>query len=120
MIRYRIIETTEWARLKPIFEAHGTPMPSAMLSTAAIAENDDGEIIGMLTLQPLIHAEPLWVDPRYRGMMVVRGMFRQAEKLLARFPGSRISAFTENGTAAALAQMAGFEKQPYTVFRKDF
>lgn len=120
MIRYRLIEPTEWEKLKPIFEAHNTRMPNAALSTAAIAENEAGEIVGMITLQPMIHAQPLWINPEYTGKVNLRGLFRKLEEVVNQFPGSRVYVFTKNGQSEALAELAGLSKEPFSVYARDF
>jgi hypothetical protein len=120
MIRYRLIEPTEWEKLKPIFDAHNGRLPNAALSTAAIAENEAGERVGMVALQPMIHAQPLWIHPEYRAKVTVRGLFRKLEELVSRWPGSRVYVFTENGQSEALAELGGMKKEAYTVFRRDF
>src|SRR5215471_17630518 len=57
MITYRLLNIDEWERLSSILESKFIPSPAA--SAAAVAENESGDIIGVLFLQLAMHMEPL-------------------------------------------------------------
>jgi hypothetical protein len=56
-MRYRILPAAEWSKLEFIIDpAH---IPHSATATAAVAEDDDGNILGVLFLQLALHMEPL-------------------------------------------------------------
>jgi hypothetical protein len=64
---FRWIDGEELLLLKPIFDKFGwTPLDS-VFAKALVAE-ENGHIIGFNVLQMVLRPEPIWIDPKHRGM----------------------------------------------------
>lgn len=113
-MNYRKLRKEEWDRLKPIFEIEEWPMPSRDLATAAVAEDDEGRIHGVLILELKLHAEPLWIRPDSKGAVTFRGLAGViAGEVLAikdRLPENAAVYFlTDLENVGKLAEPLGFE-----------
>jgi hypothetical protein len=119
---YRKLEKDEWYRLKPIFEVEEWPMPSKDLATAAVAEDEEGRICGVLILQVQLHCEPLWIREESRGSVTFRGLAGVvAEEVLRikdRLPeGSAVYFLTSLPNVEKLAEPLGFKEMQEKVWR---
>ncbi len=65
-ICYKLLPQEQWERLRPIFDELKMFMPPAPLAVASIAESE-GQLIGILVLQMVPYAGPLWIHPDWRG-----------------------------------------------------
>lgn len=61
----RLLPPEEWARLQGT-EAE-TVWPSLTPAARVVVVEQDGVIVGCHLLQPVLHAECLWIHPDYRG-----------------------------------------------------
>lgn len=80
----RVLPRSEYGRLGA--DVMGTLWQRLPDEASVIAIEDEGQIVGSLTLVPVYHAECLWIDPRYRrkgGVMLrlIRGMCSAAKRL---------------------------------------
>jgi hypothetical protein len=119
---YRKLEKDEWHRLKPIFEVEEWPMPSKDLATAAVAEDEEGRICGVLILQVQLHCEPLWIRPKSKGTVTFRGLAGivadEVLKIKDRLPeGSAVYFITALDNVGKLAEPLGFEPMEERVWR---
>lgn len=78
-MRTRILRPEEWGRV-PINDALPSLLPFVAPQNIAIivAEDDAGEIVGVLSALRMTHLEGLWVHPEQRGGMVAWKLYTQA------------------------------------------
>lgn len=121
---YRLIGIGEWERLRPVFAQYGSQLPDPSVSLIAAAELD-GEIVGFLTLQPILHAEPLYIAPGHTGEVYVPRLLhlledslRQVLTTLKTTEPVVIHVFSDKPETGRLAKAHGFEHAPYHVWRK--
>ena len=113
---YRMLPQEEWPRLIDIMAKQGKDVPNPAASSAAVAEDDDGNIVGVLFFQLVMHMEPLILENPY-----VR-FDRLAQCLhgsVSQFKGLAYYAFSESDTVAGMAARMGFEELPYKVHVKE-
>lgn len=119
-IRYRFLsEPAEWGRLSKIFAEHKAEVPTPETSAIVVAEVEN-EIVGFLVLQVQLHTEPLWIHPRYRGVVSWRRMLEEITTLVQ--SGGQMNCyytFADNSRMESLLQRAHYRKLPYTVWVKE-
>jgi hypothetical protein len=117
---YRWLEPEEWDALRPLFEQNGQEarLPSPAVAKAVVAETEEGEIAACLLLQVALHAEPLVIDPRYRGSVRFTRLFDTVNG--AAGSGGAYYCFTTDDLTTGMARMAGLTELPYRVFVKEF
>jgi hypothetical protein len=123
-ITYTLLPSKDWKRLQPIFEKLNAYLPSDFTSAAAVALNQEGEIVGLNMLQLVLHCEPLWVDQRYSGRVNFLRLFEMLETF-AKFKTKSLVApgyllVAPNEKIEKMAQLAGFHKLEGTVWVKQF
>lgn len=118
---YRLLQPDEWDRVAPIFERYGSRMPPPQVASIAVAERD-GEIIGFLTLQPMLHVEPVWVAENRTKDVYIPRMLGVLESLLQPLlpEGQAVDLYVFSGQASTgrLAKAHGFTHTPYHVWKK--
>ncbi len=114
----RVLEPQEWDKLKPIFTEFNAPIPQPSVATAVIAENEAGEIVGLLMLQLVLHSEPLWIraDQQHNGLW--RDLHREMEAQFSK-TGGTYYAFSPRGGIAKMTEEVGMEKLPWSVYKKE-
>jgi hypothetical protein len=114
----RELEPEEFHRLEGHPALNGL-MPQASACRVVIAENASGEIIGFQMLTFVVHLEPVWVHPSYRGGLLVGRMWKLATKLLDHLRVSVGFCFCEDPTVADYLQRLGLRELPYRTFLFD-
>ncbi len=123
-LMYRLLPPEEWHRLKLIFHAQKWFLPPEFLATASVAENEKGEIVAVQMLQMVLHSEPRWAHPDYRGKV----NFVALDKVLEELPKERKNELILPGyvliadtpEVARLAERAGFKKVEGTVYKREW
>jgi hypothetical protein len=110
-ITYELLEDHQ--EVAEVFKQFGVGVPSEMLSKIVAARTVDGRIVGFLTLQFLLHSEPIWIDPDYREMVDWRKLLEGAQEAAT---GSEVYAFADSQKIEAMLEKAGYEKLPYHVW----
>lgn len=122
--RIRMLTSEEFARedLKAIFEAHGAKVPQAEHSSIAIAEDEEGKLLGFHTLQPVYHCEPEWIDPEVRGVYpsLHKDLMEVIIEPLKHIKGLVIYAFAPNEKIANFAKRFGFKERDWKVLEQRF
>lgn len=85
-------------------------------ATAAVAEDDNGEIQGVLFLQLQLHMEPLLI--RSAGVNFMR-LAETIHNAVAHQTGLKYFCFADNAKIARMAELVGMEKLDYQVWRKE-
>ncbi len=115
-ITYRWLKKEEWGRIAGIFHEHGVEPPSEDISIVAVAE-ENGQIVGLLPLQLVAHAEPLWIAPGHEGKvswkrllaMIDAGVNKTVTQYYVFAPDSRI---------ARMCELVGLDRLPWTIFQR--
>lgn len=78
-MEYRELPPDEWSKVAPIFHFYGALLPATELAHIFVAEDDEGKIVGFLTLQLVPHMEPMWVEEQERGRVSLLKLAKMAE-----------------------------------------
>ena len=113
----RLLHPEEWRKLAPIFEAEGGHLPNTQYATAAVAIDDAG-IAGFWTLQPVLHAGPLWIREDKRGTGLWRPL-NQALVDLVSASGSGFYSFSDGPRMDHVFTQLGYVDLNYRVWKKE-
>ncbi len=93
--------------------SEGLPAPES--STIVVAE-EGGQIVGLLTVQTVIHVEPLWIKESHRGRYIVPLLVGKVSEL---FPNlTKAFAYTTSEQVGRLLTHFGLEALPeWKIFR---
>lgn len=122
-IVYRCIDPSEWARLIPLFNRRGFPLPHPKMSTAAVAEVAEGPMVGAWILQLVPHMEPLVVDPDWQGKVAVERLYKLLDEraaMMSKYVDGYIISTTSDDYAKVFEQRWHLQPMPWRVFRKEF
>ena len=111
-MNYRLLLPEEWPRLEGLIPAEFIPSPQA--SFFAIAEDDSGQILGVLPLQLQWHMEPIVIKDRRVNFLRLKEVL---DNQLRAHPGSCYYAFAETEQVGRMAELAGLNLMPYLTFR---
>ena len=111
-MHYRLLTPDEWPKLNGILPREYIPSPET--SVVAIAEDEDGTLVGVLPLQLQWHMEPLiLLNPAVSFIRLKEILDNQ----LKNYPGSCYYAFIDSDKVARMAEKAGLKLQPTLVFQ---
>lgn len=115
---YRLIQPDEWERLRPLFEKHGQRLPpspeTGLPIMAAVAEDAQGEIRGLMIFQPAFHAEPLILDDPYVNFL---SLWRTLRQPLEDKHGLGYYVFTDQDVTDGMAKLGGMQRLPVNVWK---
>lgn len=109
----RMLPEEEFFRLEIIFAASGGVMPDSRGSRIAVAEDADGNIVGMFVLQVVAHGEPIWVSDDYRKTGVGAALVEKINE-----QGVGYYSFSESERVSEMCRANGMQELPYRVFFK--
>lgn len=113
-MKYRILESSEWSRLSEVMESKY--IPHADSATVAIAEGEDGSILGCLFLQLVLHMEPLVLtSPK----VSFERLHKTITDSVSDNKGLRIYAFSDKEIVDRMAAHVGMKQLPYRVFEQE-
>ena len=113
-MKYRLLPPEEWHRLLEVMPEHLIPAPEA--ASVAVAEDDEGELQGVLFLQLQLHMEPLLIK---NSKVSFRRLQQTLHNAVADQKGLCYFAFTDNPAVARMAEICGMEPVPVQVYRKE-
>jgi hypothetical protein len=113
-MKYELLQPSEWSRVENIFVQNGGLLPSPEVSRIAVAKFGE-EIVGFHCLQPALHVEPIWVRPKYRGMVRFRPLLGVLKESVPH--GQPFYAFAPNEAIERLCAHLEMSKTPYTVWK---
>jgi len=79
MIEYRILPTSEYERIAPIFAEFGCAPPE---DGWVFVGEEAGEVVSLQCVHKVIHAGPVWIRPDHRGNGVWPEMQEHVERAL--------------------------------------
>lgn len=121
-LRIKLAETSpEWAQIKFLFDQWGEAIPDSRRAVVAIALDAEDRVIALQVMQFVLHAEPLWVAPEWRGKFNVLRLVRRLEEHLSSIlPGFSYFILATRRNVEKLAALAGMQIiGPGVMFRKD-
>ncbi len=113
---YRWLKKEEWGRIAAIFHEHGVEPPSEDISIVAVAE-ENGQIVGLLPLQLVAHAEPLWIAEGHRGKVSWKRLLGMIDAGI-RSTVPQYFVFAADDKIARMAEIVGLERLSWVVFRR--
>ena len=113
----RLLHQEEWRTLAPIFEEQGGHMPDTQFATAAVAVDDAG-IAGFWTLQPVLHAGPLWIREDRRRTGLWRPLNQALVELTAP-SGSGFYSFSDGPRMDHVFEQLGYTDMKYRVWKRE-
>lgn len=119
-ITYRMLRPDEWPKVEPIFIEHGGPqsLPCPEASAILVAE-EQGGIVGFLVIQPVVHAEPVWVREDHRGNGIARKLFSEVDDFMKGIGIKAYYTFSTETIVERLAQGNGMSLLPWKVWMKE-
>ncbi len=113
---YRWLKKEEWGRIAAIFREHDVEPPSEEISIVAVAE-ENGRIVGLLPLQLVAHAEPLWIAPGHEGKVSWKRLLAMIDAGV-RKTVTQYYIFSPDSRIARMCELVGLERLPWSVFRR--
>ena len=112
----KVLPENEWYRLNTMYKRHGGELPAKGTAVIFVIE-ENNEIIATSTLQLLLHAGGLWIDPLYRGKGLWLKIKAFGEKWLRNTPIEHYYMFPSNSMSSSVAKKLGAEEMPWKVFK---
>lgn len=111
----RILPHDEYDKLAshPFFATH----PPSPAGDIVVAEDAHGTIIGFWCLTPVIHIEPVWIDPAHRGGTVGSRLYSTVCQFLDSVGIPVAYCFAETPEVADYLSRLGLSPQPYLTFQ---
>jgi hypothetical protein len=95
----------------------GKFIPSSDAASAAVAENEAGEIVGVLFLQLALHMEPLILTSP---QVSFKSLYNTIHDAVASDKGLRIYCFSDKEIIDRMAEHVGMTALPAKIFMKEF
>lgn len=87
-MKYGLLPPSEWKLVEHIYRMHGASLPHKDLARIAIALDGDNKIQGLLTVQPVMHMEPIWISEDARGEVRFKRLVEVLDNDLNRVRGN--------------------------------
>ena len=113
-VTLRELPVDEWNLLTPLFEEQDVPLPEESMARIFVAE-DEGKIVGFVTLQFALHLEPVWTAPSHRHHGIWKSLAEVAMEALPQ--GTPLYAFAPRSAIVHRAQSVGLEHTPWAVMK---
>lgn len=110
-MHYRLLQPEEWSKLQTLLPEGSIPLPHA--ASAAVAENEDGTLAGVLIGQLVVHCEPMSLATP---QVSFKRLFQTLMEPLQNFKGLPFYAFSDSKTVAGMAEHLGMQSKPYQVW----
>jgi hypothetical protein len=111
-MNYGLLKREDWPQLEPVFKENGGALP--MIGNIAVASNGNG-ITAFHCLQPVLHIEPLWVHPDYRGKVEFRELLKELTGPLPK--GTEFYAFAPGDLVERICKHLRLSKLPWSVWK---
>lgn len=117
MIRYEV--THDFSKLKehPVLKGVGLPDPGH--SAVCIATDETGEVVAFWFMVEVVHIEPVWIAPSYRGSSMVRGLWRMVREVIDACGIRSAFCFSDRPDTADYLARLGLIEEPFRTFRYD-
>jgi hypothetical protein len=110
-ITYRMLPLQEWARLEPLYSElfPDSAFPSPEMSSAAVAENENGTIVGFWFFQLCAHLEPVGLDPVLGQEVSLHGLQTILHETLANCSGMEYYISTPDPRLGEILEGSGYK-----------
>lgn len=117
----RRLAAAEFSRLAehPLLEGIGLPDPRH--SVIVVAE-EGAEIVAFWVTVEVLHIEPVWISPKYRGGGLVRRLWRAVKSVVDDCGAKEAFCFSDRPETADYLARLGLSEKPWRLFhfaRKD-
>lgn len=118
MLSYRLLTDKEWDKLYPLADNLDGPIPGPDSSVVAVAEEEDGTLVGALFLQIQLHMEPMVIDPSSKGVV---NFLKLRETLESDGDLTHVPyfVFSEDSRIGKMCKLGGLKQLPYRVWFKE-
>lgn len=113
-MQYRLLDPSEWDKLKQIVPEGYIPHPD--VASVAVAVDDAGNLTGALFLQLALHMEPLVLRSPKVSFERLHNVLYDAVKM---DKGLRIYCFSDKEIINRMADHVGMTELPYKVFQQE-
>lgn len=104
----RVLQLHEWPRFREVFkQAFSTNAPEPSQPSTVVVVEDEGEIIGFVALQNILHLEPAWIREDYRDTTALLSAIRCVEK---NFKPAYMVTHVTDPRVASLLETCGMEQ----------
>jgi hypothetical protein len=118
-LTYRELQPEEFYKLEGHEALKGLEVPSPDAARILIAERVDGTIVGFQMMVTVVHIEPIWVHPDYRGTMVPIRLWKTATRLVDALRIKMAYCFSDTPIISGYLQRLGLRELPYKTFLFD-
>ena len=113
----RILTPEECQQLAPVFERAGAVLPDPSCSFIVGILEDGKPTESFLTIQAVLHGEPLHIEPRHR--MYLKSMVHFAEnEVVSRAGVQNVFMFVPEGQTKELAKAFGWQEESWRILSK--
>lgn len=115
MLRTRILDASEWARVPVALE---TLLPHVAPDDAqVVVVEEHGRIVASWAVLRVVHLEGLWIDPAYRGRVsVARRLYTATLEAARRWTSGWAMTGAASDDVRALLDHAGAQKLPMDTY----
>lgn len=115
MCTVRDLPPEEWHKLEGHPALQGQPLPDPTYHRVVVAE-DGEELVAAWFMIHVVHLEPVWIDPRYRGGRLPVRMLSEISSILDSCTVTKAFCFADRPEIAGYLQRLGMQKLPYETF----
>lgn len=117
MLNYRLLKPEEWSKLDSLINGQGS-IPGPESSEVAVAEDEEGNLVGALFIQMTMHMEPLVISPESKGAV----NFSLLKKTLMEDVGlehTPFYAFSGDARVGKMCKLEGMKQLPFRVWFRE-
>jgi len=111
----RELPAEEWGKLEGHPALGGQSLPDPTYHKIVVAEDGD-RIVGAWFMMQVIHLEPVWIDPLYRGGTLPLRLLSTMSSILDSCSVKQAFCFADRPEIAGYLQRLGMHKLPYETF----
>lgn len=115
---YKYLEPEEYHLIDRFFDEENSPRLDPRFSKALVAMTEGGEVVGMICVQLVAHAEPIIIDPEWRQKGVGKELVARMDGYLEALGVPGVYTQPTNPAAEALTKMAGFVRMENPLYMK--
>lgn len=113
----RVLTPEEMKELQPVFGRAGADVPDPSVGFIVGLVEDGKPTESFITVQGVVHAEPLNLEPRHR--MFLKSLAHAAEReIVSRIGICNVFLFAPPGDVKQLAEAFGMREEPWAVMSK--
>jgi hypothetical protein len=117
-VNIRLLHPDEYHRLADHPSLGGLQLPSPDLAKIIIAEDGD-TIVGYWSLIQVVHMEPIWIDPKYRGSTLAGRLWSAMCQVLDALQITVAYSFSASTEISGYLARLGLRPLPWQVFVYD-